>query len=58
MNTKSKDQESQNPGQSKQALVRQDLEALLANLNSFEAAMRGCISRLREDILTAAVHHG
>lgn len=58
MNSKSKDQESQNPSPSKQTLVRQDLEALLSNLNSFEVAMRTSISRLREDILTTAVHHG
>lgn len=37
-------------------LARQDIESLLANLNSFECMVKKSISRLREDILTAAVH--
>jgi hypothetical protein len=39
-------------------LARQDLEILLANLNSFESMVKKSISRLREDILTTAVHLG
>lgn len=37
-------------------LARQDIEALLANLNTFESMVKMSIDRLRENILTTAVH--